>query len=99
TSTGYTAMIAAGERPNAVVVAFTSDVKVYHRLNLVWGVKPILLDHDPDSFEGMVISAENELLKRNLAAPGHQVLIMGGVPSKTPQGTNFLKLHRISDEG
>ncbi len=98
TSTGYTAMIAAGERPNAPVVAFTPSVKVYHRLNLVWGVKPILLDHDPTSFEEMVTRAQAELLKHNLAQPGHQVLIMGGIPAKTPQGTNFLKLHRLAEQ-
>lgn len=97
TSTGYTAMIAAGERPNAPVVAFTPNENVYHRLNLVWGVKPVLLDQDPISFEAMVSRAEQELLTHNLAQPGHQVLIMGGIPAKTPQGTNFLKLHRISD--
>lgn len=97
TSTGYTAMIAAGERPNAVVVALTPHIKVYHRLNLIWGVKPILLDHDLDTFEELVMSAQRELLEHKLAAPGHQILIMGGFPTKTPQGTNFLKLHRIAD--
>lgn len=98
TSTGYTAMIAAGERPSAPVVAFTPNVNVYHRLNLVWGVKPVLLDQDPTSFEAMVSHAEQELLNHNLAQPGHQVLIMGGIPAQTPQGTNFLKLHRLAEQ-
>ena len=45
TTTGYTALVASKERPKAPVVALTPDPKVYHRLNLVWGVKPILIDH------------------------------------------------------
>ena len=99
TSTGYTAMIAAGERPTAPVVAFTPDVKVYHRLNLVWGVKPILLECQLDSFEALVEEAERNLLQRNLAAPNDKILIMGGIPTKKPRGTNFLKIHTIRGNG
>ncbi|MEB3213095.1 MAG: pyruvate kinase [Leptolyngbyaceae bacterium] len=96
TATGYTAKIAAGERPKAPVVAITPDINVYHRMNLVWGVVPILVDDDLGSFEELIQQAEGILIQRNLAVPGDQVLIMGGIPAHTPQGTNFMKLHRIS---
>jgi pyruvate kinase len=95
TSTGYTAQIAAGERPNAPVVAFTSSEKVYHRLNLIWGIIPILLDRDADSFEDAIAQAEAYLIGRNLCVRGDRVLIMAGIPTKTPKGTNFLKIHTI----
>ncbi|MEM9449410.1 MAG: pyruvate kinase [Cyanobacteria bacterium P01_E01_bin.6] len=95
TATGYTAKIAAGERPKAPVIAITPDIKVYHRMNLVWGVVPILVDDDLGSFEELVQQAEEIMLHRELADPGDQILIMGGIPARTPQGTNFLKLHRI----
>ena len=39
TATGYTALIASGERPRATVIAFTTSIDVYHRLNLIWGIK------------------------------------------------------------
>lgn len=96
TESGYTAMIAAGERPQAPVVAFTPHRKVYHNLNLVWGVKPILIDEPASSFEAMSQQAEAYLLERNMASPGDQILIMGGIPAKQAQGTNFLKIHTIS---
>ncbi|MCG8364722.1 MAG: pyruvate kinase, partial [Pseudanabaenales cyanobacterium] len=95
TATGYTAIIAAGERPKAPVVAFTPDPKVYHRLNLIWGVRPILLDCQVESFEEMIKQAQNLLMQRGLATPGDTILIMGGIPTQTPRGTNFLKIHRI----
>jgi pyruvate kinase len=41
TSTGYTAKITAEERYNALVVAFTSKKKVYHRLNFIRVIIPI----------------------------------------------------------
>ena len=95
TSTGYTALVAAKERPSAPVVALTPDPKVYHQLNLVWGVKPILIDRQVESFESLVEQAETTLVQRNLAIPGDQILIVGGIPTKHPRGTNFLKIHTV----
>jgi pyruvate kinase len=97
TESGYTAMIAAGERPKAPVVAFTPDRDVYHRLNLVWGVKPILIEEPATTFEEMTRVAEMLLKQRNMASPGDQILIMGGIPSNQPQGTNFMKIQTLSD--
>ncbi len=97
TATGYSALIASGERPRAPVVAFTHNVKVYHRLNLIWGVMPILIERQAQSFEELIQQAESGLLDRNLAQPGDMILIMGGIPPQTPKGTNFLKLHKIKE--
>jgi pyruvate kinase len=98
TESGYSAMIAAGERPHAPVVAFTPDRDVYHRLNLVWGVKPILVNEPATTFETMTQLAESSLIKSGLASPGDQVLVMGGIPSNRAQGTNFLKLQTIGSD-
>jgi pyruvate kinase len=95
TTTGYTSRIAAGERPRAPVIAFTSNPKVYHRLNLIWGVMPILLDREVESFEDLVEQAETYLIQQNLASVGDCILIMAGIPTKKPKGTNFLKIHKI----
>lgn len=97
TESGYTAFIAAAERPRAPVIAFTHCRKVYHRLNLVWGVQPILLSERVDTFEAMTVQAEKFLRERHLSEPGDKVLIMGGIPANKPQGTNFLKIHTIGE--
>ena len=97
TSSGYTALIASGERPQAVVIAFTPNLKVYHRLNLIWGVKPILLEREMKTFEELSGQAETHLLQNNLAKLGDKILIMGGIPTQIAGGTNFLKIHTISD--
>ncbi|MDB9526018.1 pyruvate kinase [Oscillatoria sp. CS-180] len=98
TESGYSAIIAAGERPNVPVVAFTPDRDVYHRLNLVWGVKPILIKEFATTFEEMTKLAETSLLEADIASPGDQVLIMGGIPANHPKGTNFLKIQTIGME-
>lgn len=96
TQTGYSAMIAAGERPNAPVVALTPNLRVYHRLNLVWGVHPVLVDRSLASFEALMQQTEHCLRQRNLASTGDCILILGGYPTNTPQGTNFIKIHYLS---
>ena len=95
TLSGYTATLAAAERPKALVVGLTPIPKVFHRLNLVWGVQPVLMEREVESFEQLVREAENSLLERNIAASGDQVLIIGGIPTKSARGTNFLKIHTI----
>lgn len=97
TCSGYTAQLAAAERPQSPVVALTPNSEVYHRLNLVWGVKPLLLEHEVDSFEELINQAQTYLLFRQLASPGDQILIIGGIPTRKAKGTNFLKIHKISE--
>lgn len=97
TSTGYTALIASGERPSVPVVAFTPNIEVYHRLNLIWGILPIHIQRETETFEDLVRLTETKLRDRNLVQAGDLVLIMGGIPTKKPKGTNFLKIHTISD--
>jgi len=93
TSTGQSAVLAASERPKATVIAITPNERVYHRLNLVWGIKPLMIDQEVDSFEEVLQQVEVCLKERQLVSSGDQVLIMGGIPMRQAGGTNFLKLH------
>ncbi|MDY6938220.1 MAG: pyruvate kinase [Cyanobacteriota bacterium] len=97
TTTGYTALMAAAERPKAPVVAFTPDREVYHRLNLVWGVKPLMLDARSSSLELLIEQMENCLVCRHLVEPGDKVLMLGGSPVQRAKGTNLLKIHSVAD--
>jgi pyruvate kinase len=95
TATGYTARIASGERPRAMVIAFTPNIDVYHRLNLIWGIKPVYLENEGTTFEELTVTAETYLVEQKLVQLGDRILIVGGIPPQIPQGTNFLKIHQI----
>ena len=97
TSSGYTALLASKERPSVPVVALTPNVKVYHRLNLIWGVIPVLIGEQVETFEDLAAQADNMLRKRGLARAGDKVLIMAGIPTRHPKGTNFLKIHAVGE--
>jgi pyruvate kinase len=97
TETGHSAKLAAAERPSVHVVAVTANYQVYHRLNLAWGVKPLLVEHLADTIDGMFEQIDHCLTERNLADRGDKVLIMGGVPMHKAGSTNFLKIHTIGE--
>ena len=99
TETGYTAKLASEERPKAPIVAYTPDPKVYRRLCLNWGVRPILLQGFEGTLTDVLTQVEADLIQRNFAAPGDKVLVMGGIPFGTAGSTNFLKIHTVAAKG
>ncbi|MEL6603875.1 MAG: pyruvate kinase [Cyanobacteria bacterium J06614_10] len=96
TETGLSAKLAAAERPSVPIVALTANPKVYHRLNLVWGVRPILLESLTGPLESTFQQMETCLKENNLVATGDKVLLLGGLPMQVAHSTNFLKIHTIS---
>ena len=95
TTSGHTARLVAAERSRAAVIALTTDPGVYHSLNLLWGIRPVLVSGQPATFEGLVELAETTLRQRQLAMSGDKILVLGGLPAGQPRGTNFLKIHTV----
>lgn len=96
TTTGHTARLVAAERAKTPLFALTTDARVYHALNLHWGIKPLLVAGIPDTFEGLVKQAEATLRARQLVVAGDKILVIGGVPPGSDHGSNFMKLHRVA---
>jgi pyruvate kinase len=95
TETGYTAKLVSEERPNAPIVAYTPDPKVYRQLCLNWGIRPILLQEFGKTLTDVLAILDADLLRRQYAAPGDKVLVIGGIPFGKTGTTNFLQIHRI----
>jgi pyruvate kinase len=95
TASGHTARLVAAERSKTPVFALTTSVDVYHVLNLHWGIKPLLVEETPDSFEGLVELAESTLHERGLLAPGDKILVIGGIPAGRVHGSNFIKIQVV----
>jgi pyruvate kinase len=99
TETGYTAKLASAERPKAPIVAYTPHPKIYRRLSLNWGVRPVLMESSPATLEELLPQMEADLIQRSFAAPGDKVLIMGGIPFGVTGSTNFLKIQTLAPRG
>lgn len=96
TETGYTAKLASQERPKAPIVTYTPDAKIYRRLSLYWGIRPILIAGFLGTLTDVLTQVESDLIRRNFAAPGDKILVMGGIPFGKAGSTNLLKIHTIA---
>ncbi|MEO1792269.1 MAG: pyruvate kinase alpha/beta domain-containing protein [Cyanobacteria bacterium J06629_19] len=65
------------------------------RFNLVWGIRPVLLEQLDGSLDVLFQQMETCLLAKELALPEDKVLLLGGLPIKVAGSTNFLKIHTI----
>jgi pyruvate kinase len=95
TTSGHTARAVAATRTKTAIAALTTDPGVYHWLNLLWGIQPILLSTVPATFEGLIDQAEAALRERQMVSSGERLLVIGGVPPGQPRGGNFIKIHTV----
>jgi pyruvate kinase len=96
TETGTTARLISKYRPKAATYAFASNRSVAARLNLLWGVQPVL-SKPAGSAEEMVVKAEGHMLQCQAAQPGQVIAIVAGTGSTTGS-TNFMRLHVVGGE-
>ncbi len=94
TETGNTAGLISKYRPRAEVYAFSNVPEVCNRLNLYWGLRPVPIK-TLASVEAMVDTADAELQRAKVAAPGDVVAIVAGTRMVTAGSTDFIRLHRI----
>jgi len=94
TSSGFTARTLAAYRPAVPILAFTPEPETYRQLALVWGVRPIRVEHIPD-YPTMWAVARRHILDGGLAAPDDRVVVTAGVPFDVPGTTNLLQVETL----
>ena len=97
TASGNTAGQISKYRPMAEVYAFAHLPEVCNRLNLFWGVRPVLMPQ-ARGVEAMVEAAETELRRTGVAGSGDIVAVVAGTRMGTGS-TNFIRLHRMRSSG
>jgi pyruvate kinase len=95
TTSGRSARFIAAERPKTPIYALTVNIRVYHALNLLWGIKPLLVGEKPVSFDGLVKLAETTITEKGWISKGCKMIVMGGIPAGQPGGANFIKIHSL----
>lgn len=94
TSSGYSALRMARERPQAPIIGMTPKLSVARRLALVWGVHAVLC-HDvadvPEITELACVTARRE----GFGAPGQTLVISAGMPFGVSGTTNLLRIAQI----
>ena len=92
---GFTARLVARYRPLAPIVAFTREARVARRMQLIWGVRPLLAASDVEHLDGLVQFVDGRLQLAGLAAPGERIIILMGHPIREHPRTNLMRVHRV----
>ncbi|TFD92496.1 pyruvate kinase [Jeotgalibacillus sp. R-1-5s-1] len=96
TESGHTAKMISKYRPEAAIVAVTSDAAVSRRMALVWGVYP-QLGRQTSTTDEMLDMAVSESLNSGCVKHGDLVVITAGVPVGESGTTNLMKIHIVGD--
>lgn len=92
---GGIARLISEYRPEALIVALTTNETTYRRLALYWGVVPVFIE-PAGSTDEMFGRIEDVLRARAMAQPGDQVVITMGTPVGSGESTNLMKIHRLA---
>ena len=96
TSSGYSALRMARERPRAPIVGLTPHLPTARRLTLAWGVHPVQCGATVDA--AALSSWACETVRREgMAHTGQTIVISAGMPFGTPGTTNMLRIAQLQD--
>ncbi|MGL4314833.1 MAG: pyruvate kinase [Sphingomonas sp.] len=94
TVSGSTARRVARERPSVPILVLTPKMETARRLGILWGTHAVHT-RDVESFEEMVAKGKRMALRHGIAKAGDRVIVMAGVPFRTPGSTNVLHVVQI----
>jgi pyruvate kinase len=95
THSGETAMRAAKFRPGARIIAVTDREKIMRRLNLIWGIRGLIVENlkkDTDTTFKMI---QKRLLNDGYIDRGDTVVLMAGIPLFEGHPTNTIKIDKV----
>jgi pyruvate kinase len=92
---GFTARMIARYRPRTPILVFTKNREVARRVQLLWGARPLLMEHEVDHHDEVVSVVDGLLIENELAEPGDTIVILMGDPVAERPLTNLMRVHRV----
>ena len=89
TTSGSTARRMARERPGVPVLVLTPRLDTARRMGILWGTHAVHT-RDVGSFEEMIAKSKRMALRHGFGKTGDRVVVIAGVPFRTPGSTNVL---------
>jgi pyruvate kinase len=99
TSSGYTALRAARQRPKAPILSLTPAIGVARKLAMAWGVHAVQVDvTGADTDVTQVLNEASRIaVEQRFAKCGDNIAIAAGLPFGQSGSTNLLHINRIGD--
>jgi pyruvate kinase len=99
TFSGSTGLRVARERPKSPIVVISPNVSTGRKLSVAWGVHCVVAE-DARDLDDMVERACRITFKEGFARTGQRIIIVAGVPLRTPGATNMVRIAFVgSDAG
>ena len=92
THSGETAMRAAKFRPKSRIIAVTDREKIMRRLNLIWGIRGLIVGNLKKDTDTTFKRIQRRLLKDGYIKKGDTVVLMAGIPLFEGHPTNTIKI-------
>jgi pyruvate kinase len=96
TESGSTARWVSRLRPKQPILALSRHLSTIRRLNLCWGVYPVLVSNWKDTDE-MLERSKRIPKELGMAARGEKIVIIAGVPISIPGTTNLIKVEIVEE--
>lgn len=97
TKSGKTARNISKYRPDCPIMGCATFPRVCRQMNLSWGVTPVLIKEEKDTFD-LFNHATEEIERRGYLQPGQLAVITAGVPLGISGTTNLLKVHVVGNQ-
>ncbi len=94
TKSGKTARMISKYRPDCPIMGCSTYPKVCRQLNMSWGVKPLLIAEEQDTFE-LFNNAVNAGVEAGVLEKDDLAVITAGVPLGISGTTNMIKVHVV----
>ena len=95
THTGGTALAMSKYRPTSRIVAVTDQDSVLRKLNLVWGIRGMVIPDFVKDSDSAFKRVQDELKGLNYVESGDMVVFTAGLPFWTRGVTNSLKVEKV----
>lgn len=97
THSGFSAIHTAKYRPKAPILAITSRDKILRRMNLVWGVRGIIVPDFVADTDTAFKRINEELSRLEYVKTGDYVVYTAGLPLLSRGSTNSIKIEKVEE--
>ena len=93
---GQTLKTISRYRPNAQIIGITNRERIQRRLNLIWGVRSVLIkSYDEGETDATFAGVNRMLVDLGYLKEGDWVVITAGIPLMARNSTNMIKAEKI----
>jgi pyruvate kinase len=95
THSGSTAAHVAKFRPPAKILAVTDREKIMRRLNLIWGIRGLIVEDLKKDTDATFRKIQEQLLQEGYITKGETIVMLAGIPLFEGHPTNTIKVDRV----